>query len=124
MHSSQHDWPRGWAFWVYAAFAGFCLAVYEPALEGEFISDDHLYITDNLFTAALDFESVGPLLRPFGDAHALTANYAPVHLLGHAFQRQIFGDEVFGYHVTNILLHALNATLLVALLLASRVPLY
>ena len=43
----------------------------------------------------------------------LVENYAPVHLVLHALEWQFFEAEVFGYHVVNVLLHALAALLLV-----------
>jgi len=36
--------------------------------------------------------------------------------------RNIFAGEVFGYHLVNVAVHALNSVLLVALLLRSRLP--
>lgn len=116
------DWPRAWPLAIYLIFASFCFAVYEPALDGGFISDDRLYVSESSFTASLDAEHVLGMFAPFGDASAFTVNYAPVHLLLHALERQIFADVPFGFHVTNVLLHALNATLLLVLLLGSRVP--
>lgn len=115
-------WPRIWPLAIFLIFASFCFAVYEPALDGGFISDDRLYVSESPFTASLDAEHVLGMFAPFGDASAFTVNYAPVHLLLHALQRQVFADVHLGYHVTNVLLHALNATLLLALLLGSRVP--
>jgi hypothetical protein len=53
--------------------------------------------------------------------HAV-GNYSPVHLLLHAFEWQLFADRVFGYHVVNVLVHALNSVLLAALLLRSGAP--
>ena len=42
-------------------------------------------------------------------------NYAPVHLVLHSFEWRFFGTDVFGYHVVNVLLHALAASLLTLL---------
>jgi hypothetical protein len=52
----------------------------------------------------------------------MSANWAPVHLLAHMLEWQLFGANVAAYHLTNALLHALVSLLLVALLAASRVP--
>jgi hypothetical protein len=103
-------------------FASFSFTVYAPALDGGFISDDRVYVSESPYTDSLDRDAVVGMFAPFADASAYTANYAPVHLLLHAVQRQAFADATFGYHVTNVLLHALNATLLLALLLGSSVP--
>jgi tetratricopeptide (TPR) repeat protein len=62
------------------------------------------------------------MFDPFGAANLYTANYAPVHLLLIALERNIFAGEVFGYHLVNVAVHALNSALLVALLLRSPLP--
>ncbi len=107
---------------VLAAFAAVSLLVYRAALHGPFLSDDFGYIVGNPYTSGLRWENLRAIFDPFGPARLYTANYAPVHLLLTAFERQIFADHLFGYHVVNLLLHAANATLLVALLRGSGLP--
>ncbi len=107
---------------VYAAFAGLCLLVYRDALYGAFVSDDIGYIASNPYTSALGAENLAAMLDPRGEAKLYTANYAPVHLLLTALERHMFADAVFGYHLVGVLVHASNATLLVALLSASGAP--
>ena len=82
----------------------------------------------NLVTSETDackftfsFESVIEMFHPFGEART-ASNYAPLHLLASALERSLFGENTFGYHVVNVLIHALNATLFVALLVSSRLP--
>ena len=41
----------------------------------------------------------------------------------HALEIRLFGTQLFAYHVVNVLIHALNAVLLVVLLARSRIPL-
>jgi hypothetical protein len=118
--------PGQTALWPLLAFLGFTalvLLVYRPALQGPFISDDVGYIGANPYTASLSLENVVTILDPRGDARMFTANYAPVHLLLHALERQIFADAVLGYHLVNVFVHAANATLLAALLAGSGLPL-
>ena len=52
-----------------------------------------------------------PVLTALFAALAL-ALYAPVQMLTHALEWQIFGARTTGYHVVNVLLHALGAALL------------
>jgi hypothetical protein len=104
---------------VFAGFAAAALAVYRAALHGPFLSDDFGYIGTNPYTSALSWANLREIFDPFGAARLYTANYAPVHLLLTALERQIFADDPFGYHVVNVLLHAFNAALLAALLRAS-----
>jgi len=107
---------------LFATFAAISLLVYRAALHGPFLSDDFGYIVANPYTSGLRWENLRAIFDPFGPARLYTANYAPVHLLLTAVERQIFADHSFGYHVVNLLLHAANATLLVALLRASGLP--
>ncbi len=53
----------------------------------------------------------------------LVENYAPVHVLLHAVEWQLFGENVTGYHVVNVLLHALASVMLFALFVRSGIPL-
>ena len=107
---------------LFAAFAALSLLVYRAALHGPFLSDDFGYIVGNPYTSGLGWSNLRAIFDPFGPARLYTANYAPVHLLLTALERQIFADDPFGYHVVNLLLHAANATLLVALLRRSGLP--
>jgi hypothetical protein len=106
-------------FGVYVAVG---LALYAPALSGEFISDDVAYIPNNAFVHELDADNVLAILDPFGDAAITTYNYAPVHLLLHAVEWKLFGTDTTGYHVVNVVSHALTSVLLVAVFAASGIP--
>lgn len=103
------------------AFAALALAVYWPALEGPFVSDDLHYVATNPYVQSLTLENVRQILDPWGPASIFVVNYTPVHLLLHAVQWSLFGPSVVGYHVTNVLLHALGSVLLVAVFRASGV---
>lgn len=103
------------------AFAAVALVVYAPALSGPFFSDDLHYVATNPYVHALTLENVRAILDPGSPASIFVVNYTPVHLLLHAVQWQAFGPAVTGHHVTNVLLHALGATLLVALFRTSGI---
>ncbi len=107
---------------LHAAFLGLAVATLQPALSGPFISDDHLYV-NHPHTAELSVANLVAILDPFGPAKLHTANYEPVHLLLHALGRQIFADAPGGYHWLNAWVHALVATLLVALWTRSGIAL-
>lgn len=98
-------------------------AVYGPVLHGEFVSDDITIIVDNPYVQELDAENIAVILDPTGPGIVWGMNYAPVHLLVHAVERHFFGAETWGYHVVNVILHALNGLLVVLLLRSSRLPL-
>ena len=115
--------PRRWPLACYAAFAVLALFVWRDALHGYFISDDGGYIVANTYLRELSLPNVAAFFDPRSPAqlHAV-GNYSPVHLLLHALEWQIFADDTFGYHLVNVLVHALVAVLFAALLMASRAP--
>ena len=113
--------PRAFFLLTWLGGTALALAVYWPALHGPFISDDALFIVLNPWTSTLSLESLLEMFHPWGEART-ASNYAPLHLLASALERALFGADTFGYHVVNVLIHALNATLLVALLISSRLP--
>lgn len=117
-----HRWPAGWPIALFAVLAALNFTVYRSALAGEFLSDDYGYIVTSMYTSELSRESVLAIIDPMGPAKLYTANYAPVHLLATALERQIFADDVRGYHWVNLLMHAANSVLLVALLIGSGIP--
>jgi hypothetical protein len=120
--TGRDAWPPGWPLLLFAALAALSVGVYWPALGGPFVSDDYGYIAASPYTSSLGSEALLEILDPRGQARLFTANYAPVHLLLTALERQIFADEFLGYHLVNVLAHALCCTLLAALLRQSGVP--
>lgn len=116
-------WPGSWPLLLFLAFAAVSYLVLQNGLHGPFLSDDGGYIVSNSYIRVLSMENLGAFFDPASPAqiHAV-GNYAPVHLVLHALEYQIFADDVFGYHIVNLLAHALCGVLLVALLLRSGVP--
>jgi protein O-mannosyl-transferase len=101
---------RLWSGWREAAliFAA-SLAAYFPALSGGFIWNDSDYVTKPAL------RSLGGLWRIWFRVGA-TEQYYP--LLHSAFwlEHRLWGDSPLGYHLVNVLLHALSAWLLVLVL--------
>ena len=95
----------------------FCvtLMAYWPSLHGGFLWDDNAHVM------APNMRSLESLWRIWFDVGA-TQQYYP--LLHSAFwlEHKLWGDAVLGYHLTNVLLHALAACLLVAILRKLAVP--
>jgi hypothetical protein len=114
-------WPVVWPLLAFLAFGALCLSVYRPALEGAFVSDDFGYIASHPYTDDLSAETLRAVFDPFGPAKLYAANYAPVHLLLTALEKQMFAEATMGYHLVNVAVHAANSTLLVMLFLASGV---
>jgi hypothetical protein len=110
--------------WLLSLYGGFLVAgliLYSPALDGSFISDDEHYVLNNAYAHDLTIENVTTILDPTSVLVVLVENYAPVHVLLHAFEWQLFGPEVRGYHIVNVFVHALASLLLVVLLRRSGV---
>lgn len=92
------------------------LILYLKAIGFDFLPswDDGEYVLDNPRVHGL---SVGNLKLIFFSAYF--SNYAPLHLLSYAIDFSIWGLSPKGFHLTNILIHALNSALV--FLLARRV---
>ncbi len=91
------------------AAALICLLVYLRALTCDFINwDDPLYVTENPAIRILDREFV---------RSAFTTSYMgwwmPLTWISFAIDYRIWGLNPFGYHLTNILLHAANCGMVV-----------
>ena len=86
-----------------------CLVIYGQTLAHGFISyDDGLYVFENPRVAAgLSWENV---VWAFTSRTAMYVH--PVTWLSHMLDCTIFGLRPWGHHLTNLLLHALNAILL------------
>jgi len=97
---------RNWDVILAALLLAATLAAYWPALNGEFLWDDDAHVTKP------ELRDVHGLWRIWFDLGA-TQQYYP--LLHSAFwiEHQIWGDSVLGYHLINVLLHAISALLVV-----------
>ncbi len=82
---------------------------YGPAIRGEFVWDDALYLRDNPLIQARDGLQRFWLTTEFTDYYALSNT-------SFWLEWRLWGTNPTGYHITNILLHALNALLLWQLL--------
>ncbi|MEN6533868.1 MAG: O-GlcNAc transferase, partial [Bryobacteraceae bacterium] len=100
--------PRGTlpSWLTFASILCATLVAYWPALSGGMLWDDAAHVTRP------DMRSIEGLWRIWTDLSA-TQQYYP--LLHSAFwlEHQLWGDALLGYHLTNVLLHALAACLVV-----------
>jgi tetratricopeptide (TPR) repeat protein len=95
-----------------ALFVGTAL-VFAPALDGGFVWDDDFNLVGNPNVHGLG----GAQLRwMLSSAHL--GHYHPLTWLSFAFDHRFYGLAPWGYHLTNLLLHAANAVLVYAVLLA------
>ena len=84
------------------------LVAYLPVLYGGFLWDDDFHVTQP------DQQSVDGLRRIWFEVGA-TQQYYPLLHTAFWVEHRLWGDSVVGYHLANILLHAVAACLVVAL---------
>lgn len=105
-------WP---AIAMFALFLVAALAAYFPALKGDFLWDDAGHITNPAL------QSWSGLMRIWFEP-GTTQQYYPLLHSAFWFEHRLWGDSVLGYHLVNVLQHALAATLFGLLLRRLAVP--
>ena len=89
---------------------------YWPAMHGGFIWDDDAYVVNNpLLTAADGWRRIW-----FSTDHP--SQYFPLAYSTLRIEHALWGLNTFGYHLVNVLLHAVNALLAWAVLRRLAVP--
>jgi tetratricopeptide (TPR) repeat protein len=91
------------------------LLAYQPAWHGGLLWDDNAHITSTAF------QSAHGLWRIWFDLGA-TQQYYPVSHTAFWLLHSLWGDNTLGYHLINILLHALSAFLFAIMLRYLSVP--
>jgi protein O-mannosyl-transferase len=104
---------RDWIF-LMALIAAVILA-YQPAWSGGFLWDDSANVTDP------DLRSWDGLYRIWFVPGATQQYYPIVHSL-FWIEHKLWGEEVFNYHIVNILLHAASAAILFLILRRLAIP--
>ncbi len=95
----------------------FTIIVYSNSLGGEFLYDDDYFIVKNVHIRNL--ENIPSFFTsPSAAAFAELAQdvYRPLTTISFALDYRLWGLNTFGYHLENVILHALNAILLFILL--------
>jgi Flp pilus assembly protein TadD len=100
----------------HAALVSLTLLAYLPALSAGYIWDDGAYVQYNSTLRSLDG------LRQIWFELGATQDYYPATFTTFWLEYQLWGVVPAGYHLSNVLLHALNAVLLANLLTRLRVP--
>lgn len=86
------------------------LVIHTPALSGERIWDDDYLAHDNPFIKSPLF--VFEVFRHHLFLDSLSAHYRPVQNISFIFDYFFWNDDTYGFHLTNIGLHALSGVLL------------
>lgn len=94
---------------ILSALAAFL--VYIPALQNGFVNwDDQTYILENHRITSLDLAF---LKKSFTETYF--SNWHPLTMISYGIDYAIWGLDPFGYHLVNVLLHALNTALVAVL---------
>jgi len=109
----ESDSPRSRLFGVELIIL-LTLVVYLPAIQGGFLWDDGLLVTNNTCVRLADGWWRAWLTPSPPDYFPLTIN-------SFWLEWQLWGESPHGYHVTNVLLHVLNAVLVLILLRQLRI---
>jgi len=98
---------RSWGVLALIVLLG--LVVYANSLSGPFIWDDHSLIEKNTFMG--DWSRLGEVLtRDVGAGFRMASNfYRPLQIVSFMADHSLWGLNVFGWHLTNILWHILAA---------------
>jgi hypothetical protein len=101
---ARGTFPEGWRYALALLLvAGLSIAVYSPTLRDAFLPlgfDDSL-ITENPAIRGLGGENLRAIATGF-----TAVNYVPLAMLSLAADYHLWGLDPFGYHLTNVLLHA------------------
>lgn len=101
------------AFRIFVVSAAILL--YLPALSGQFIWDDAVYVTESQLVHAAD-----GLYRMWFTTEAV--DYWPVTNSLYWLQWHLWGAQTLGYHLVNVILHAADVLLFVAVLRRLEIP--
>jgi len=83
------------------------LITFAPALNNGFVNwDDPIYILNNELVHELSWSNVQQIFSTY-----ILGNYQPLTILHFAVEHHFFGLNPFYYHLSNIILHALNILL-------------
>ena len=102
----QRDRPMKILLFAIAILAAQFL-VFSPALKNEFLKyDDDVYVYENANIQSLKAENIAWMFaRPY------YRSYTPLALLSHAVDYSLWGNNPGGHHLSNLVLHGVNAIL-------------
>jgi tetratricopeptide (TPR) repeat protein len=108
------DW--GGAFFIIAIVA-ISMGVYLNTLEGSFVYDDNVYVVNNPYIKG-EHNVAAALTSPYYAGTARPTLYRPLTTISYIFDRSVWGMNPLGFHLTNIMLHALCSAIFYLLLLS------
>ncbi|MCC6501644.1 MAG: hypothetical protein IT362_00735, partial [Deltaproteobacteria bacterium] len=84
--------------------AAITFLVFLPALSGGFVNwDDQRYVYENTLIRSIDLEFLKTIFSTIQ-----VSNFHPLTMLSYAVDFALWGENPFGYHLENVILHAIN----------------
>jgi tetratricopeptide (TPR) repeat protein len=97
--------PKNRAYLALAALVLLGALLYLPSLSGDWLGDDYLLVVDaNCADSLQDISKIATL-------DAGQCNYRPVRYISYALDAAVWGNDPWGYRLTNLLLHLLATVL-------------
>lgn len=108
--TENRGWQSGLPYLILFCAA---FALYAKTLSFEFLPswDDGEYVVNNLYIRAFTTENLKTIFTG-----SFFLNYTPLQLLSYMAEYQAWGLDPAGYHMTNVVLHAVNACLAYSLI--------
>ena len=101
-------------YYLAAALVLVTIIVYLPALRNEFVNwDDDVYVYNNLHLRSLDASFLEWAFTTFR-----SRTWHPLTWISHAVDHAVWGLNPAGHHLVNVLMHAVNAVLVMLLTVA------
>lgn len=96
-----------WDSWLIPLpIAVLTFAVFAPAVHGQFVWDDTLNLSGNSLYRGLGWPQLRWMFTTFHMGH-----YIPLTWMTFGLDYLVWGTDPFGYHLTNVVLHAANAVI-------------
>ncbi len=93
--------------WVAASVGALALIVFLPTVQYDFVNwDDPWYVINNELIDGWSLDSLHGIAT-----ESVARNYAPLTIFSFLIDRTLWGLNPAGFHLTNILLHTINAVL-------------
>jgi len=97
---------KDWLYLLIILFLTF--ATFYSTLSNGFTNrDDPSYVLDNIIIQNLNLTNIKTIF-----SSSFVSNYQPLTMISYALEYRFFGAEPFIYHMTNLVLHLLNAMLI------------
>jgi protein O-mannosyl-transferase len=109
---------RSW--WLAVLLTVAVVLAYQPVWHAGFVWDDDEFLTANPTVKSIDFKSADSLRQLWFTTASL--DYYPMTYTMWWLESRLWGNNPLGYHLVNVILHALSAVLLWRVLLRLQIP--